>query len=248
MHGRFHGVLRFRTDRGANGTPHLRGRVPTQQMVPHQITSHLTARHAAVVPVAVGHVIELERHLAAVGDRTRRRVRAALAAGQLSAWRINLNKPRVFSIYKFSSLPLAISAATAIASWASSSSDDGGAAASRGRGPAFCFTPRGRRSRGSWRALRYDARGAAVVHRACDARGAGFVSTSADASLQLCSPVAGARAAARVTAARWGRGFGEARRQASTRFGRGEAARGPCIHRVDRRNFGARTLNARRAL
>ena len=60
-----------------------------------------------------------------------------LAAGQLSAWRINLNKPRVFSMYKFSSLPRAISAATAIASWASSSSDDGGAAASRGRGASI---------------------------------------------------------------------------------------------------------------
>ena len=48
-----------------------------------------------------------------------------LAAGQLSAWRINLNKPRVFSIYKFSSLPRAISAATAMANWASSSSEDG---------------------------------------------------------------------------------------------------------------------------
>ena len=38
-----------------------------------------------------------------------------LAAGQDSAWRINLNKLRVFSMYKFSSLPRAISAATAIA-------------------------------------------------------------------------------------------------------------------------------------
>ena len=57
-----------------------------------------------------------------------------LAAGQDSAWRINRSRERVRSMYKFSSLPLAISAATAMASWASSSSDDGGAAASRGRG------------------------------------------------------------------------------------------------------------------
>jgi len=60
-----------------------------------------------------------------------------LAAGQLSAWRINLSKERVFSMYRFSSLPRAISAATAIANWASSSSLDGGAAASRGRGASM---------------------------------------------------------------------------------------------------------------
>ena len=59
------------------------------------------------------------------------------AAGQDSAWRINLSRERVLSMYKFSSLPLAISAATAMASWASSSSDDGGAAASRGRGASI---------------------------------------------------------------------------------------------------------------
>jgi hypothetical protein len=57
-----------------------------------------------------------------------------LAAGQDSAWRMSLRRDRVRSMYKFSSLPRAISAATAIANWASSSSEDGGAAASRGRG------------------------------------------------------------------------------------------------------------------
>ena len=39
-----------------------------------------------------------------------------------------------------------------------------------------------------------------------------------------------ARAAAGVTAARWGRCFGEARRLACKLFGRGEAASWPCIH------------------
>ena len=69
-----------------------------------------------------------------------------LAAGQDNAWRIKRSRDLVRSMYKFSSRPLAISAATAMASWASSSSDDGGAAASRGRGASiFCFTraPRG---------------------------------------------------------------------------------------------------------
>ena len=60
-----------------------------------------------------------------------------LAAGQDNAWRMSLSKDLVRSMYKFSSLPLAISAATAIASWASSSSLDGGAAASRGRGASM---------------------------------------------------------------------------------------------------------------
>ena len=54
-------------------------------------------------------------------------------------------------------------------------------------------------------------------------------------------------AAARVTAARWGCGFGEARRQASTRFGRGEATRGPGIHpsSIVIPNREPRTFNAR---
>ena len=60
-----------------------------------------------------------------------------LAAGQDNAWRMSLRRDRVRSMYKFSSLPLAISAATAIASWASSSSLDGGAAALRGRGASM---------------------------------------------------------------------------------------------------------------
>ncbi len=60
-----------------------------------------------------------------------------LAAGQDNAWRINLKRERVRSMYKFSSRPLAISAATAMASWASSSSEEGGAAASRGRGASI---------------------------------------------------------------------------------------------------------------
>ena len=121
---------------GADGTPHLRRRVPAQQMVPHEITGHLTARHTAVVPVAVGHVIELERHFpqSATGQGG---AFARPCCRARRAWRINLNKPRVFSMYKFSSLPRAISAATAIASWASSSSDDGGAPRRRaGGGPA----------------------------------------------------------------------------------------------------------------
>ena len=59
-----------------------------------------------------------------------------LAAGQDSAWRMSLNRERVLSMYRFSSLPRAISAATAMASWASSSSDDGGAP-SRGRGASI---------------------------------------------------------------------------------------------------------------
>ena len=60
-----------------------------------------------------------------------------LAAGQDNAWRIKRSKERVLSMYKFSSRPLAISAATAMASWASSSSEEGGAAASRGRGASM---------------------------------------------------------------------------------------------------------------
>ena len=59
------------------------------------------------------------------------------AAGQDSAWRIKRSRERVRSMYKFSSRPLAISAATAMASWASSSSEEGGAAASRGRGASI---------------------------------------------------------------------------------------------------------------
>ena len=60
-----------------------------------------------------------------------------LAAGQDSAWRMSLNRERVLSMYRFSSLPRAISAATAMASWASSSSEEGAAAASRGRGASM---------------------------------------------------------------------------------------------------------------
>lgn len=95
-------------------------------------------------------------------------------------------------MYKFSSLPLAISAATAMASWASSSSEDGGAAASRGRGASMlaCACRRARRA-----GVRYD-----------DGADAG----AAAAVFRLLRWRQARGAAARVTAARWGRGAVEA--------------------------------------
>ena len=64
-------------------------------------------------------------------------------------------------MYKFSSLPLAISAATAIANWASSSSELGGAAASRGRGASI--------------AVHASAAGASLLLLLCCPRAAGRV-------------------------------------------------------------------------
>ena len=132
-------------------------------------------------------------------------------------------------MYKFSSRPRAISAATAMASWASSSSDDGGAA-SRGRGASMLagFSRVAALHRGS--CVSYDDDGA-----------------DAGAAVRLLRWRQARGAAARVTAARWGRGFGEARRQASTRFGRGEATRGPGIHpsSIVIPNREPRTFNAR---
>ena len=141
-----------------------------------------------------------------------------LAAGQLSAWRINLNKPRVFSMYKFSSLPRAISAATAMANWASSSSEDGGAAASRGRGPACLLAC----ARGGVGRSTRSPRGSACYGLHDDA-GARF--TGAAVFACYCSYDARARGSAchgrAVGAWLWGSsaaGF--------TQFGRGEAAAG----------------------
>jgi hypothetical protein len=116
-----------------------------------------------------------------------------LAAGQDNAWRMSLRRDRVRSMYKFSSRPLAISAATAMASWASSSSEEGGAAASRGRGAsmlACCAAAAGAPTLG----VCYDDEGA-------DAGAAVF---------RLLRWRQARGAAARVTAARWGRGAVEA--------------------------------------